>query len=81
MGQRQAIRELCKSITGSTQRPEQLLIGFKEALSEAANDARIRPGPERTETLSRIVTVFIEELYGLRVGYGRSEDRASAQQL
>src|ERR1700749_994357 len=58
-GQRQAIRELC--ISCPRQAPEELLIAFKTALGETANDFGIPYGPKRSELLSRLVTVFIEE--------------------
>jgi hypothetical protein len=62
-GQRQAIRELCLSCRPLGQSPEDVLIAFKAALIETANDDGMAYGPERSELLSRLVTVFIEELY------------------
>jgi len=61
--QRQVIREICASIDFHSQKPEQLLIAFKSSLNEAANDANIRPSPERNDLLAQFVSVFIEELY------------------
>ena len=66
-GQRQAIRELCLSCRDLRQSPEEILIVFKAALIETANDAGIPYGPERSDLLSRLVTVFIEELYEFRI--------------
>jgi hypothetical protein len=60
---RQAIREICTSTDYQSQTPERLLIAFKASLNEAANDANIRPSPERSELLDHVVSVFIEELY------------------
>jgi hypothetical protein len=62
-GQRQAIRELCLSCGQQGQSPEELLIAFKTALIETANDDGMAYGPERSELLSRLVSLFIEELY------------------
>ena len=61
--QREAISELCASIKSEGE-PEKFLIAFKGALEDAADDARIPLGSERSAMLSRLVTVFIDELYG-----------------
>ena len=79
--QRAAIRELCNSIRDLADGPEHLLVGFKDLLTQTANEAQLPYGPERSELLSRIVSVFIEELYGLRVQHAAPEDGASRQQL
>jgi len=81
--QREALRELCDNFRDSSRGPEQLLIGFKALLIEAANDARLPYGAKRSELLSRIVTVFIDELYGLRATGGPSSDgqRRTSQQV
>ncbi|MFL5543146.1 MAG: hypothetical protein ACJ792_00430 [Gemmatimonadaceae bacterium] len=65
--QRRAIRELCAH-AGPVREPEQLLIAFKVALVEAANDERIPFGPERSELLGQLISVFIDELYKGEVG-------------
>jgi hypothetical protein len=65
---RQAIREICASTDHTSQKPEQLLIEFKASLNDAANDAHIPPGAERTELLDQFVSCFIEELYGALAG-------------
>lgn len=72
-GQRQAIRELCLSCRDLRQPPEELLIAFKTALLETANDSGMAYGQERSELLSRLVSMFIEELYGFPL------QRAAAQ--
>jgi hypothetical protein len=61
--QRQAIRDICNSAGDRPQRPEQLLIAFKALLNEAATDANLPLGSERSVLFDRLVTVFIEELY------------------
>jgi len=43
--------------------PEDFLIAFKLALTDAANDVGIPPGPERNDHLSRLVSACIEEFY------------------
>ena len=61
--QRQAIRDICKSMGDPANRPEQLLVAFKTLLSEAANEAKIPLGVERNTLVDRLVSVFIQELY------------------
>jgi hypothetical protein len=61
--QRQAIREICNAAGDPPQRPEQLLIAFKALLNEAATDASVPLGSERSVLFDRLVTAFIEELY------------------
>ena len=75
------MRELCNSFRESAQRPEQLLIAFKAALTEAANEAKIAYGPPRTALLSRLVSVFIEELYGFRLQHRQAADETPRQEL
>jgi hypothetical protein len=65
--QRELIRALCDGFRDSPDGPEQLLIAFKGSLVDSANDAQIPYGPERTALLSRLVTVFIEELYAFNL--------------
>jgi len=43
--------------------PEDFLIAFKLALSNAANEAGLAPGPERNELLEKMVSACIEEFY------------------
>lgn len=59
---RPAIREIV-STCAPAQRPEQVLVAFKNSLDEIARTARIPFGPERSVQLSSMVTVFIEEMY------------------
>lgn len=61
--QRSVLRQICSAPERMTFEPEDLLIAFKLALVEAANDAGIPPGPERSDFLSRLVSVYIEEFY------------------
>lgn len=59
--QRAAIREICNA-AGDRQKPEKLLIAFKALLNEAATDANVPLGSERSVLFDRFVTAFIEEL-------------------
>jgi hypothetical protein len=80
--QRQAIREICASTDSQAGKPERLLIAFKAALNEAANDAKIRPGPDRNDLLAEVVSVFIEELYrgaAERKTFGDGDGRTAAR--
>lgn len=61
--QRAAIREICNAAGDRPQRPERLLIAFKALLNEAATDASVPLGSERSVLFDRFVTAFIEELY------------------
>jgi hypothetical protein len=74
--QREAIREFCIVSRDAAQRPEQLLIHFKESLIEAANEARLPYGFERSDQLARVVSVFIEEFYGFRTGEAKNGNGA-----
>ncbi|MFL5638813.1 MAG: hypothetical protein ACJ78M_05530 [Gemmatimonadaceae bacterium] len=71
--QRRAIRELCAEC-GPVREPEQVLIAFKVALIEAANDERIPFGPERSDLVERLVSVFIDELYKGEMGVDTIRD-------
>jgi hypothetical protein len=61
--QRVVIREICCAPERARYAPEDFLIAFKLALVEAANAARVPPGPERNDLLSDLVTVYIDEFY------------------
>jgi len=61
--QRQAIREIVVALGNRVTKPEQLLVAFKGALNEIANDARLPLGGERSAVFDRFVSAFIEELY------------------
>ena len=60
--QRLAIRQICAQV-GPECEPEKLLIAFKSALVEAANERHLTYGIERNAMLSHLVSIFIEELY------------------
>ena len=61
--QRLVLRQICSAPERLSFEPEDFLIAFKLALADAANDAGIPAGPERTDFLSRLVSVYIEEFY------------------
>jgi hypothetical protein len=60
--QRAAIQAVCSDV-GSNGTSEKFLIAFKSALVDAANDLDVPHGPERDVKLSRLISVFIDELY------------------
>ena len=60
--QRAAIRAVCAD-TATNGKAEKFLIAFKSALVDAANEMDVPHGPERDARLSRLVSVFIDELY------------------
>ena len=66
--QRTAIRAICSAPERHRFEPEDLLIAFKLAIVDAANDVGIAPGPERNDFLARLVSVYIEEFYRLPNG-------------
>lgn len=61
--QRRAVREICETARGFNQSPEQSLIAFKAGLRDAADNARIVPGRDRSDLLDRFVSFFIEEMF------------------
>lgn len=61
--QRMVLRQICSAPERMSFEPEDFLIAFKLALVEAANDAGMPPGPDRSDFLSRLVSVYIEEFY------------------
>lgn len=61
--QRAVIRRICSAPERLTFEPEDFLIAFKLAIVDAANAAKIPPGPERNDFLARLVSVYIEEFY------------------
>ena len=63
--QRAIIRQICSAPGKLTFAPEDFVIAFKLALTEAADDVGIRPGPERNDLLTRMVSVCIEEFFRL----------------
>jgi hypothetical protein len=64
--ERKAVREVCASALDGNTSPEELLIQFKGALTEIADQDGLRPGPERSELLERMVSICIEEYYAIR---------------
>ena len=80
--QRSVIRDLCASLREERER-EKLLIEFKIALVSSATEERIPYGSDRSDLISRLVGVFIEELYrpdgdSARVLESRIADRSDA---
>jgi hypothetical protein len=63
--QRAIIHQICSTPEKLTFAPEDFVIAFKLALAEAADDAGIRPGPERNDLLARMVSACIEEFFRL----------------
>ncbi len=61
--QRAIINQICSAPEKLTFAPEDFVIAFKLALTNAANDVGIRPGPDRNDLLSRLVSVCIEEFF------------------
>jgi hypothetical protein len=73
--QRSVLRQICSAPERLSFEPEDFLIAFKLALVDAANEVGIKPGPDRNDFLSRLVTVYIEEFFRSPVSgdgrYGR----------
>lgn len=63
--QRAIIQQICSAPEKRTFAPEDFVIAFKLALNNAANEAGIRPGPDRNDLLARLVSVCIEEFFRL----------------
>ena len=61
--QRQTVREIRIALGHGVKKPEQLLIAFKGALNDVANEAKLALGQERSAVMDRFVSAFIEELY------------------
>lgn len=61
--QRQTIREIRIALGHRAKKPEQLLVAFKSALNDVANEAKLPLGQERSALMDRFVSAFIEELY------------------
>jgi hypothetical protein len=60
---REAIKEICASRERLAHEHEDSLIAFKLAIVDSANNASIRPSPERNDLLAKLVTIYIEEYY------------------
>jgi hypothetical protein len=63
--QRAIINQICSAPEKLAFAPEDFVIAFKLALTNAANEVGIRPGSDRNELLSRLVSVCIEEFFRL----------------
>jgi hypothetical protein len=61
--QRAIIHQICSSPEKGSFAPEDFVIAFKLALTDAANDVGIPPGPERTDFLACMVSACIEEFF------------------
>lgn len=61
--QRAIIHQVCSAPEMGTFAPENFVIAFKLALTDAANDVGIPPGPDRNDFLARVVSVCIEEFF------------------
>jgi hypothetical protein len=61
--QRQTVREIRIALGHPAKKPEQLLVAFKSALNDVANEAKLPLGQERSALMDRFVSAFIEELY------------------
>jgi len=61
--QRAIIYQICSAPEKLTFAPEDFVIAFKLALTNAANDVGLRPGPDRNDLLTRMVSVCIEEFF------------------
>ena len=78
--QRLVLRQICSGPERRVFEPEDFLIAFKLALTDAANDVGIPPGPERNDHLSRLVSACIEEFYRYPSN-GAGATRADNQEL
>ncbi len=63
--QRAIINQICSAPEKLTFAPEDFLIAFKLALTNAANEVGMAPGPERNDLLARMVSICIEEFFRL----------------
>ena len=61
--QRAIINQICSAPEKLAFAPEDFVIAFKLALTNAANEVGIRPGSDRNELLARLVSVCIEEFF------------------
>ena len=61
--QRAIIHQICSAPEKLTFAPEDFVIAIKLALTNAANEAGIRPGSDRNDLLARLVSVCIEEFF------------------
>ena len=61
--QRQTVREIRIALGHRAKKPEQLLVAFKVAFNDVANEAKLPLGQERNSLMDRFVSAFIEDLY------------------
>ena len=61
--QRAIIHQICSAPEKLAFAPEDFVIAFKLALTNAANDVGIKAGPDRNDLLARLVSVCIEEFF------------------
>ena len=79
--QRAAIRRICSAPERHHYEPEDLLIAFKLALVDAANEVGIPPGSDRNDLLARLVTAYIEEFYGAPASDGNGAEMNGSHHL
>jgi hypothetical protein len=79
--QRAAIREICLAPERARSAPEDFLIAFKLAIADAASAAKIPPGPDRNDLLSKLVSVYIEEFYRTGNQIRENQPMPAAQEL
>jgi hypothetical protein len=60
---RAVIRRICSAPERQRFEPEDFLIAFKLALTDAANAVGMPLGPDRNDFLAKLVSVYIEEFY------------------
>jgi hypothetical protein len=60
---RRAIRHMCDEARRNDLRAEQLLVVFKRAWESLPELGELPAGPDRSEFLSRVVSMCIEEFY------------------
>lgn len=76
---RSAIKEICTAREKLAHEHEDSLIAFKLAIVDSANNARVRPSPERNDLLAKLVTIYIEEYYSSAAGSPESPWQKGAQ--
>jgi hypothetical protein len=84
--QRAIIHQICSAPEKLAFAPEDFVIAFKLALTNAANELGIRPGSDRNELLARLVSICIEEFFrssstGGAAKIGSANKLSSAQEI
>ena len=77
--QRAIISQICSAPEKLAFAPEDFVIAFKLALTNAANEVGIRPGSDRNELLARLVSVCIEEFFRLPSAIEPSQSAQAAR--